>query len=148
MDHLDEAELPRVYVLGRLRVVDAAGVERIPHGEPVRTLLLFLALSGASVHVEHAIDILWPDVPTDHGSRRLRNVVARLNAQCGHIVVREGSTLALRATTDLTAYTRAVATLLVHAGQEIAPDARYADWAEAARQRLQVATGRLADLIG
>lgn len=138
---------PYVHVMGRLRVTDVNGVERIPQGEPSRTLLLLLALSGGSVHLEHAIDVLWPGLSVQHGRHRLRNVLTRLHSHCGHLVKREGNTLVLQANTDIAAFTRAIATLLLHAGQEIAPDVRYADWAEAARRRLTVASERLAQLL-
>lgn len=138
---------PHVHVLGRLRVIDVNGVEHVPRGEPIRTLLLLLALSGGSVHLEQAIDVLWPGLPVNHGRYRLRNVLSRVNSTCGHLVKREGNSLALLANTDIAAYTHALATLLVHAGQEIAPDARYEDWAEAARRRLTIASERLAALL-
>lgn len=146
-DSVDDPTRPHVHVLGRLRVVDVRGTERIPQGTAVRTLLILLALNGSSVHVEHALEVLWPDLAIAQGRQRLRNVLARLHTQCGPLVTREGNTLVLHATTDIAAYNAAIATLLVHAGQEIAPEARYADWAEAARRRLQVAGERLAALM-
>lgn len=147
LDHLDELSRPRVCVLGRLRVIDADGAERVPHGEAVRTLLLFLALSGAPVHVEQVIAVLWPDVSISQGRQRLRNVLARLQAQCGPVAAREGGTIVLRASTDIALYDHALSIALAHAGQDIAPDARYADWAVEARRRMQLAAERLAQLL-
>lgn len=147
LDYLDEPARPRVCVLGRLRVIDAEGVERIPRGDSVRTLLLFLALSGAPVHVEQVIEVLWHDVPVGQGRQRLRNVLARLLAQCGPVATREGDTLVLRASTDIAFYDQALSFPLAHAGQEIAPDARYADWAVEVRRRMQLAAERLVELL-
>lgn len=147
LDHLDELARPHVCVLGRLRVIDAEGVERVPHGDAVRTLLLFLAVSGAPVHVEQVIDVLWPDASISQGRQRLRNVLTRLQAQCGPVVAREGDTILLRASTDLALYDHALSVLMAHAGQDIAPDARYAEWAVETRRRMQLAAERLAQLL-
>lgn len=138
---------PYVHVFGRLRVVDINGDERLPRGTPERTLLSFMALSGGTVHIEHAVDVLWPGLPLNHGRHRLRNVLTRLHMACGQLVIREGLTLVLRANTDVREYEEAVARLLMLAGLEIAPESRYEDWADAARRRLNVATAQLAALI-
>ena len=99
---------PHMHVMARLRVLDVNGVERIPQGQSVRALLLLLALSGGSVPVEHALDLLWPGLPRRHGRRRLRSVLSRLHSQCGHLVKRQGNSLVLQANTDLTAFTALV----------------------------------------
>lgn len=138
---------PYVHVFGRLRVTDINGEERLPSGTPGRKLLTFMALSGGTVHLEHALDVLWPGLPVNHGRHRLRNVLTRLHMACGNLIVREGQTLVLRANTDVRDYERCVATLLTLAGLEIAPESRYEDWAEAARRRLFVATAQLAALL-
>lgn len=128
---------PRVCVFGRLRVVFPDGTETVPDGTPVRQLLVFLALHG-HVHTDHAVEALWPDAPLHRGRAMLRNVLARLRAQCGPIVTREGHTLRLEADTDLAELERAAATVLSLMGQTLAPDAYYAEWAEDTRRRLDL----------
>jgi hypothetical protein len=91
--------------------------------------------------------VLWPDVSISQGRQRLRNVLARLQAQCGPVAAREGGTIVLRASTDIALYDHALSIALAHAGQDIAPDARYAEWAVEARRRMQLAAERLAQLL-
>lgn len=137
----------QLYVLGRLRVVDSDGTERVPTGQPERLLLLYLALHGGTVHSEQAIEALWPDVSPAVGRRRLRNVLVRLRGVCGAVVRREGVCLVLDADTDISRYQDAIATLLHHAGHELAPDARYTDWAEDLRRHLSMLSARLDRLV-
>lgn len=118
---------PRVCVFGRLRVVHPDGTEAVPDGTTVRQLLVFLALHGGQVHADHAVEALWPDTPMRQGRAMLRNVLSRLRAQCGPLVVREGHTLRLDADTDWAELERAAATMLALAGQTLAPDAYYAE---------------------
>lgn len=94
-----------------------------------------------------SIDVLWPGLPVHHGRHRLRNVLARLHTPCGHLVERAGTSLVPQANTDMAAFTRTIAALPVHVGQKMAPDVRFADRAEAARQHLTVASEPLAGLI-
>lgn len=138
---------PRVQVLGPLRVFDAEGGEHVPRGRAERTLLLLLALNGRCVHEEHAMDVLWPALPIADARERLRKLLYRLPRQWGRLVHREGETLVLRASTDLADFEWALATLLMAAGLEIAPEARYADWADPARRRLNAASNQLAVLL-
>jgi DNA-binding SARP family transcriptional activator len=127
----------KVHVFGRLRVVDAAGVERIPVGEAQRSLVLLLALRGGAVHLEQALDALWPRQATDAALGRMRNTLQRLRESCGPIVHREGASLILDADTDLADYEAAAVTMLALAPAELAPDALYAEWAVPTRRRLE-----------
>lgn len=56
-------------------------------------LLRSLVAAGGSMHVEHAIDVLWPDVTGDAGGARLRNVLTRVRRSYGPVVVRDGYVL-------------------------------------------------------
>jgi DNA-binding SARP family transcriptional activator len=138
---------PRVQALGPLRVFDAHGTEHVPRGRAERTLLLLLVLNGRCVHEEHAMDVLWPELPLVEARDRLRKLLYRLPRQWGRLVFREGETLVLRASTDLGDFETAIATLLICAGLEIAPEARYAEWADPARRRLTAASNQLAVLL-
>lgn len=81
---------PRVCVFGRSHVVHADGSEAVPDGPNVRELLVFQALHS-HVHTDHAVEALWPDTPLHRGRAMLRNVLSRLRARCGPLVVREGT---------------------------------------------------------
>jgi non-specific serine/threonine protein kinase len=61
----------------------------------VARLVKLLAATGQPVHVEQAIETLWPEVDPERGRRRLRNVLARLRRAVGPIVMREGQLLLL-----------------------------------------------------
>ena len=128
----------QVCVFGRLRVLLPDGTEIAPQGHPVRQLLLFLAMHGGTVHTDHAIETLWPDASLSSARANLRNTLARLRAQCGPIVAREGDSLRLHADTDLDAYEQAATLLMRLSGQTLAPDAYYAEWAEDTRRRLGI----------
>lgn len=136
-----------VCILGRLRVISSDGSQRVPTGQRERCLLLFLALHGGCVHTEQAVEALWPDQPPHLGRTRLRMVLFRLREACGPIVRREGACLVLVAETDIGRYQQALATLLQHVGQELAPDVRYTDWAEDVRRQLTVVNDRLIALL-
>jgi hypothetical protein len=75
--------------------------------------------------VEQAVDGLWSKGSLETGQVRLRNMLARLNADCGDIVRREGLTLVLDAVTDLTEYGAAPCTVLSFGVAELALDTLY-----------------------
>ena len=61
----------------------------------VAYLVKLVALRDRPVHVEEAIEGLWPDVDPSRGHRRLRNVLSHLHRLAGPLVERRGQTLAL-----------------------------------------------------
>lgn len=82
-----------VEALGRFQVRrDGRPVHLAPQ---VARLVKFVAAAGQPVHVEQAIETLWPEVDPERGRRRLRNVLARLHRAAGPIVAREGQALVL-----------------------------------------------------
>lgn len=128
---------PRVQVFGPLRVFDQHGNEHVPNGKAVRTLLLFLALNGKGVHVEQAMDVLWPNLTVPEARHRLNGVLERLPAALAPLIAREGDTLVLRASTDLEEYERALAIVAMHARRQLAAEVRYAAIGDPARYRLE-----------
>lgn len=136
---------PRVQVFGPLRVFDQHGNEHVPNGKAVRTLLLFLALNGKCVHVEQALDVLWPNLTVPEARSRLEGVLKRLPDALAPLIAREGQTLVLRAGTDVEVVDDALAILITHARRPLAPDARYSRWAEAALNRWAAKTECLVD---
>ncbi len=133
----------------------------------VALLVKLVVAAGSSVHVEQAMEDLWPEEDPERGRRRLRNVLARLGRAAGPIVVRAGQELVVapgvaldtarfeaevrRAVVALTAgedgpaarsQARAAARLY---GGEFLPEERYEPWATSTRERLRRFRLRLLD---
>jgi DNA-binding SARP family transcriptional activator len=53
-----------------------------------------VATYGA-VHVDELSEALWPGSPPGAGRARLRNVLSRLRADCGELIIRVGETVAV-----------------------------------------------------
>lgn len=95
-DRLGAARRPpvlEVRVLGPIAVIGPDGLRTPTAGRPA-ALLAFVAVHGA-VHVEQALDLLWPDDSVDVARPRLRNVLSRLRASVGEVVVRRDERLLL-----------------------------------------------------
>ncbi len=84
----------RIRLFGGLAVTAGEVPVAVPAGKPAQ-LLILLAVVRRPVPIDLAIEELWPEVAADVGRRRLRNVLARLRAACGDVVVRAGETLCL-----------------------------------------------------
>ncbi len=152
-----------VRVLGRFSVALDGSPADLPDGRPAQ-LVKLLAVAGRRVPVDEAVETLWPDVDPDLGRQRLRNVLARIRAACGGLVVREEETLGLDATAevDLARFEAAARAALAapassqepllrsalsrHAG-ELLPGDRYEDFAAAARERVAVRHVALLDRL-
>ncbi len=82
-----------VRVLGRFEVRrDGREVRLAPQ---VARLVKRLVLGPEGLHVEQAVDFLWPEAAPQRGRRRLRNLLARLSRAAGPLVVRRAETLRL-----------------------------------------------------
>jgi tetratricopeptide (TPR) repeat protein len=118
-----------------------------------------------SAHLEEVADLLWPDVTPDVGRRRMRNVLSRLRSVAEDLVIRHGDRLELgrgvvvdedvleaRAREVLAmppGAARAEAARVLLADAEalpFLPEARYEDWADGARFRVDARRARLAEL--
>lgn len=84
-----------------LAVVLLGGFSLHASGRPLHTpsgrhtqLLTLLAGLGP-LHIEQVTEELWPGSSAETGRARLRNVLARLRASCGPVVVREGDVVVL-----------------------------------------------------
>ena len=154
-----------VETLGRFEVRRRG--QRVHLAPQVALLLKLVVAEGGLLHVEQAVEELWPGVESERGRRRLRNVLARLHRSAGPIVVRAGQELVLaggvgldserfeaaarQAVLALTAgedgpaarrQARAAARLY---GGEFLPEERYELWAASARERLRRFRLRLLD---
>jgi DNA-binding SARP family transcriptional activator len=151
-----------IRLLGEFAV--SAGPRRLepPAGRP-STLVKLLALAPGPMPAAEAVEALWPGVEERTGMSRLRNLLNRLRAECGDLVRRDGSSLALAACeVDARGFEEAAAgalrapaaerpglartALSRHTG-ELLPDDRYEPWAAAARERVQRRFLELLDLL-
>ena len=82
-----------VTILGSLAVERHGDTAVPPAGHP-STVLAYVALHRTA-HVEQVLDVLWPDATIEDGRRRLRNVLARLRAAVGDVVIRRDQQLEL-----------------------------------------------------
>jgi tetratricopeptide (TPR) repeat protein len=150
---LEHSSLPMaVAVLGRFELTCGGRMVALGAGQEAR-LLKLVAVNGGEVHVEQAIEALWPEVKPGAGRNRLRTVLNRLRQAAKEVVSRHGERLVLEAEVrlDLAQFTseaREAQALRVHdltaalamARSAIAryrgpllPHDLYEEWAEARR---------------
>ena len=150
-----DAPGPRITILGGFAVSIGGRVAMPPPGRPA-ALVKLLALRDATVPVEEAIELLWPEIDEDVGRARLRNVLSRIRSACGDIVDRTegGLRLSADAQVDATEFERAardaisasrrngpeaeplVRQALARYTGELLPEDRYEAFAVAPRERL------------
>jgi len=151
-----------ITLLGGFGVVGAGAAVDVPAGRP-STLVKYLAVAGAPVAAEEAIELLWPDVEEATGRQRLRNLLNRLRASCGDLVIRDERSLVLAPSeVDAAGFERAAEaamsaaavarpglarTALARYTGELLPGERYEGWAAAPRERLRRRCLDLLDLL-
>lgn len=146
----------------QVRTPDHGRVE--PSGVPADVLKLVAV--RRTVHVDEVIGQVWPEVDATTGRRRLRNVLARIRATCGDLVVRSGDLLALADEVEVDAHRfeedarraltlggrtdeavgLASAAVATYHG-ELLPGDRFRDWTVGVRERLQRRFVALLDLL-
>lgn len=90
----------RIQLFGPFKVVRDGVDCRLAKGHG-QTIVKLLTLSGGGrLHIDEIIDALWPAADTSLGRRRLRNVLQRLRATCGPLVLREGDFLSIDAAAE------------------------------------------------
>lgn len=153
--------------------IDLLGVFAVRQlGEPV-SLPLSLAAQGLKmvalrekVPVDELVEALWPEAEPGVGMRRLRNVLWRVRAACGDLLLRDGNFIRLApgTVTDVDDFRMlgeqaldrdtprekvaqlAREALSLYKG-ELLPGDRYADWAAGARESLARLQVQLLDLL-
>lgn len=159
---MDDQKRPVVRIFGRLSC--GHGAAALPTGASA-ALLRLVATYGA-VHVDEVCEALWPDAQPDAGRARLRNVLSRLRACCGDLLVRDGATVALAddVVVDLAlfdayarralacheddAHAEELAKLaLAMSAEVLLPEDLYRDWAAAPRERVRRYHLALLDLL-
>ena len=152
-----------ITVLGGFGVTADGRALEPPAGRP-STLIKALALAGAPLAIDQAIELLWPAVEGSTGRRRLRNLLNRVRASCGDLVRREGEALVLAEGTEVDASLFEQAAIavagaedgarpglarsaLAHYSGDLLPADRYEPWATAPRERLRRRQLELLDLL-
>lgn len=153
----------RIRLLGRFSVTQP-GKDRTPKGVPAQALKV-LASNGRSLHWEELVELLWPSSNAKHARVRLRNVLSRLRAQAGPVVVRRGDMLVIGSGVSIDAEEfealarRALAAAgtpdgprlarqaLEHYRGDLLPEDRYAEWTLEPRERLRRRFRALLDLV-
>jgi ATP/maltotriose-dependent transcriptional regulator MalT/DNA-binding SARP family transcriptional activator len=139
----------------------------LPAGRPAKAVRA-VAASGGKVHVEVLIEVLWPDVDLATGRNRLKNLLSRLRAAAGDVLVREGDMIRLASCAEsdaalfeaeaghaLAAWSagerdRAAAiglSALSRYHGELLPADRYEPWASQSRERVRLRYLELLDLL-
>ena len=152
-----------VQALGGFKVLRDGKVLHLP--PQVARLVKVVVVGGGQVHVEQAVESLWPEVAPALGKRRLRNVLSKLSSATGPLVVREATTLRLGKGVEVDALrfesaarqaleamsrgkgdgiAKALAAHRLYSG-ELLPEDRYEDFAIVARERLSWLHLRLLD---
>lgn len=153
----------RVRLLGRFAVT-RPGQDRTPTGMPAQALKIVLC-NGRAMHWEVVAESLWPSATPDQGRVRLRNVLSRLRARSGPVLVRRGGMLVVPPTVSVDAEEfEALARRALEAdgGPEglrlarqaleayrgdLLPEDRYAEWSVEPRERLRRRFRALLELL-
>ena len=131
----------------------------IPSGQP-GALLRLLGVHPAGLPADEVVELLWPESDPGSSRRQLRDVLARLRARVGPLVVRDGSTLrlegvwvnapAFRGSADRALSERspgrAVASLALWSGT-LLPTDPYTGWAVGLREQFHRRHLALLDLL-
>ena len=152
-----------VRLFGGLRLTQDGAPLPAPVGT-CATLLRIVAVTGA-VHVDELSEALWPESPPGAGRARLRNVLSRLRACCGDVVIRVGETVAVAddVEVDVAVFESAARrALAMPAGAEraacakealswctgeVLPEDVYHEWAAAPRERVRHHRLALLDVV-
>lgn len=137
-----------------------------PAGRPAMAVRA-VAASGGRLRAEQLIEILWPEADAAAGRNRLKNLLSRLRAAVGEVLVRQEDTVALAPDSDCDAAlfeaearqalalaaqgdrdgSAALArTALTRYRGDLLPDDRYDAWAAQPRERLRLRYLDLLDL--
>jgi DNA-binding SARP family transcriptional activator len=151
-----------VVTLGRFAVERGVTDVTPAPGRP-STLVKMLAVRG-QLTIDETVDELWPDADMETGKARLRNLLHRIRAESGELVVRTDAAIALSSDAQvdwrrfeadtasaLTAPPHSRAGLaraaLARATGELLPADRYSEWATVPRERLRRRQLALIDVV-
>jgi DNA-binding SARP family transcriptional activator/ATP/maltotriose-dependent transcriptional regulator MalT len=154
-------------LLGGLELRRGGQVLVPPPGRPAEAICV-IATAGRAVHSEELMETLWPGVAPATGRNRLKNLLSRLRAAVGDVLVRDEEMVILGpgATSDAAMFeaegrralkARSLGDLLQAAGLarsavdryrgDLLPAYRYKAWAAEPRERLRLLYLELLDLL-
>ncbi len=154
-------------LLGRFEFRWRGTVADLPAGRPAKAVRA-VAAAGGRMHAEELIEILWPDADPQQGRNRLRNLLSRLRAAAGDVLVRDQDMIILPSDVESDAdlfEAQADAAIVARSAGEVSraqglarsavdmyggdllPDDRYDDWARVPRERLRNRYVELLDLL-
>jgi DNA-binding SARP family transcriptional activator len=153
--------LVRLFGSPSVRSADGAEIA-LPPGKPSE-LVRLLALHSNGLPVDVVLETFFPEISSTIARQRLRQVLTRLRAAAGELVVRDGENLRLLAAwVDVREFLAAgnrvsrgrgqrpiqlaYGALTLHAGPFL-PSDPYADWAEATRQQVRDRHLALLDMV-
>ncbi|MDQ6613714.1 MAG: hypothetical protein M3083_02885 [Actinomycetota bacterium] len=146
-----------ISLLGQFAVRRGGRSIEVPAGKPSQAMRAIAALGGR-LQADQLIEILWPDTETGVARNRLRNLLSRLKAGVGDLLVRDGDLVALadgiavdagvfedEATLALSAWSRGQhlraealgRSALARYQGDLLPEDRYEPWADLPRERLR-----------
>lgn len=146
----------RLTLLGHFALSDGGEDRTPPPGVSAQALKL-VACRGRRLHWEELVEALWPTAAPERGRTRLRNVLSRLRANAGAVLLRDGDLVVLApdVVLDVEEFeSRALRSLALlsenrpraltlareavdHYGGELLPEERYTSWTVPARERLR-----------
>jgi DNA-binding SARP family transcriptional activator len=164
--NVGQSELPiLVSLLGGFQISRGGRPLELSIGQS-RQLVKVVATGGGRVHVDTAIELLWPETDPELGANRLRTVLNRLRESVGDVVIREDRMLRLGPNVEVDAgrfetdARRALAlasnepdravsvahSALAGFRGDLLPDDPYESWVIAARERIRRRAVGLLDL--
>jgi DNA-binding SARP family transcriptional activator len=164
--HLAGAGQVAITLFGGFELRRGGRPVQLPPGRPA-TAVRIVACRGGRLHAEELAEWLWPRAAASAVGNRLRNLLSRVRAGAGDLLVRDGEHIALVAGTDIDAVrfeAQGMEALALHAAGEsgraaalaraalgryrgdLLPGDRYAAWAETPRERLRALALELLDV--
>jgi DNA-binding SARP family transcriptional activator/ATP/maltotriose-dependent transcriptional regulator MalT len=156
-----------VRLLGGFEVRRGSQPLHPPPGRPATAIKAVVA-AGGRMHAEELIEVLWPDAGPGQGRNRLKNLLSRLRASVGDVLIRDADSVLLapggesdaasfeaearRALTALAAGDQLRAAMLARSAMDrysgdLLPGDRYEPWAAEPRERLRLRYLELIDLL-
>jgi DNA-binding SARP family transcriptional activator len=115
-----------VAVLGRFEV-RRGGEVLAPRPGRATAVVKYVALAGGIAPIEAVVEALWPDEMPGIGQRRLKNVLSRIRASYGPLMVRDGQHLRLAdCDIDLSRFEQKLTEVAARRGHERVAKAREA----------------------
>ncbi|MGH3399326.1 MAG: hypothetical protein ACRDPO_32030, partial [Streptosporangiaceae bacterium] len=101
-DLLDGAGRLSVSLLGGFEARRGGALVDLPAGRPAVAMRVVCA-AGGRIPAEALMEVLWPGTGLEAGRNRLRNLLSRLRATAGRVLVRDGPVISLEPSAEVDA---------------------------------------------